>query len=146
MPCPWVYCNAVSIHILLARVSPSSCTAAISLQSWSSFSFSSSLPLLPYLPPPSLLLLSVVSLLRGARRQCDMQYGNHHGVLRTLRGCWMSWRSLWIDFPGPTGKEVWQANDTRPSQLWIYRGPTRVHNRSAWIIAIFFLALDELPS
>lgn len=143
MPCPWVYCNAVSVHILLARVSPSSCPVAISLQNWSSFSSSSSFA--SSLPSPSsfsffsLSSLSL-SLLRGTRRQCDMQYGNHHEAFRTLRGCWTSWRSLWIDFPGPTGKEVRQANDTRLSRkLRVYRGPACAYNRGVWITAIFFL-------
>lgn len=65
--CPRLYCDAVSVHILLLvllRPAPLPSLVGPSPPS----------PSPPPPPPPPLH--------RGVRRQCDMQYGNHRGTLR----------------------------------------------------------------
>lgn len=81
-----------------------------------------------------------------------MQYGNHREALRVV-GTWMLdvvARSLWIDFPGPTGKEVRQANDTQtrlPRNPRVRRGPTSIPvAHAAHESSRYFFAFGELPS
>lgn len=62
--CPRLYCDAVSVHILLLLLRrPALLPSLVG-------------PLPP--PPPA----PPSPLHRGVRRQCDMQYGNHRGTLR----------------------------------------------------------------